>query len=99
VIRVAIVIAVDEVRSDLSQVAFFDRLIAHRTDGLRARRPAIHQDESHVAPPDARQNEVSDGWKTLGGGAQNGGNHLRSPSWRALKRSAHLFEQRAVRQE
>jgi hypothetical protein len=69
VIRVAIVIAVDEMRSDLSQVGFFDRLIAHHTEGLRARRPAIHQDESHVAPPDAKQNAASVGWGTLGGGA------------------------------
>ena len=99
VARVATVIAIDEVRSDLSQVAFFDRLIAHHTEGLRARRPAIHQDEFHVAAPDARPNEASDGWKTLGGGAQKEGNHLRSPSWRVLKRSAHGFEQRAVRQE
>jgi hypothetical protein len=70
VIRVAIVIAVDEVRPDLSQVAFFDRPIAHRTEGLRARRPAIHQDEFLVAPPDAKQNAVSAGRKALGGGAQ-----------------------------
>ena len=69
-IRIAIVIAVDEVRPDLSQVAFFDRLTAHHTDGLRARRPAIHQDEFHVAPPNAKQNTASDWWKTLGGGAQ-----------------------------
>jgi hypothetical protein len=70
VIHVAIVIAVDEMRPDLSQVAFFDRLITHRTEGLRARRPAIHQDESHFAPPDAKQNTVSVGRETLGDGAQ-----------------------------
>jgi hypothetical protein len=70
VIRVAIVIAVDEVRPDRSQVAFFDRLIAHHTEGLRAGYPAVQQDESHVAPPNAKQNTVSDWWKTLGGGAQ-----------------------------
>src|SRR5882757_7815770 len=98
-IRVAIVIAVDEVRADLSQVALFDRLIAHHTEGLRVRRPAIHQDESHLAPSDAKQNTVSVGRETLGGGAQKWGNHLRSPSWRVLKRSAQRFEQRAVRQE
>jgi hypothetical protein len=53
------VIAVDEVRPDLSQIAFFDRLIAHHAEGLRAGRPAIHQDEFHLAPPDAKQNTVS----------------------------------------
>jgi hypothetical protein len=58
-IRVAIVIAVDEVRPDLSQVACADRLIAHHTRGLRARRPAIHHDESHVAPPDVKHDTVS----------------------------------------
>jgi hypothetical protein len=71
VVRIAIVIAVDEVRHHFSQVVFFDRLIAHHAEGLRAGLPAIHQDESHVAPPDAKQNTVSIGWKTLGGGAQN----------------------------
>jgi hypothetical protein len=70
VICVAIVIAVGEVRSDFAQVAQPDRLIAHHTEGLRAGRPAIHQDESHVAPPDAKQNTVSVGWGPLGGGAQ-----------------------------
>jgi hypothetical protein len=70
VIRVAIVIAVDEVRPDLSQVACADRLIAHHAEGLRPGRPAIHQYEFHVAPPNAKQNTVSDWWKALGGGAQ-----------------------------
>ena len=69
-VRVAIVIAVDEVRPDLSQVACSDRLIAHHTDGVRAGPPAIHQYEFHVAPPNAKQNTVSDEWKALGGGAQ-----------------------------
>ena len=50
VIRVAIVITVDEVRADFPQVACSDRLIAHQTDGLPAGRPAVHQYESHVAP-------------------------------------------------
>ena len=59
VVRVAIVIAVGEVRPDLSQIAFFDRLTAHHAEGLRAWRPAIHQDESHLAPPDAKQNTGS----------------------------------------
>ncbi len=67
---VAAVIAVGEVRPDFSQVACSDRLIAHHTSGLRAGRPPIHQYESHVAPPSAKQNTVLDGWRTLGGGAQ-----------------------------
>jgi hypothetical protein len=70
VVRVAIVIAIDEVRPDLSQVVFFDRLIAHHAEGLRAGLPAIHQDEFHAAPPDMKQNMVSVGCETLGGGAQ-----------------------------
>ena len=70
VIGVAILIAVGELRPDFSQIARSDRLIAHHTERLRAGRPAIHQDESHVAPPNAKQNTVSDEWKTLGGGAQ-----------------------------
>jgi hypothetical protein len=70
VICVAVVIAVDEVRPDFSQVGCFNRLIAHHTEGLRAGPPAIHQYEFHVAPPNAKQNTVSDGWKKLGGGAQ-----------------------------
>jgi hypothetical protein len=49
VVRVAVMIAVDEVRPDLSQIALFDRLIALHAEGSRAGRPAIHQDESHVA--------------------------------------------------
>jgi hypothetical protein len=69
VTRVAIVIAVDEVRSDLSQVACADRLIAHHTEGLRAGRPAMHQNESHAVPPDAKQNAVSVARGLSGGGA------------------------------
>jgi hypothetical protein len=57
--RVAIVIAVDEVRSDFSQVARSDRLIAHHTQGSRTGLSAIYQDESHVAPPNVKQNTVS----------------------------------------
>jgi hypothetical protein len=51
VIGIAIVIAVDEVRPDFSQVACSNWLIAHQTEGLRTGRPAIHHDESHVTPP------------------------------------------------
>ena len=69
-ICVAIVIAIDEVRLDFSEVAWSDRLIAHHTKGLRAGglragRPAMHKDESHVAPPNAKQSAVSDGFSVL----------------------------------
>ena len=67
-IRVATVIAVDEMRPKFPQVACSDRLIAHDTAGLRAGRPSTHQYRSHVARPNAKQN--TDGWKALGGGAQ-----------------------------
>jgi hypothetical protein len=69
-IGVAILIAVGELRPDFSQIARSDRLIAHHTERSRAGRPPVHQYESHVAPPNAKQNTVSDEWKTLGGGAQ-----------------------------
>jgi hypothetical protein len=70
VIRVAIVIAIAEVRAEFSQIAFSEWLLALHTEGLRARRPSIHQDKSHVAPPNAKQNTVSVGWRPPGGGAQ-----------------------------
>ena len=70
VFGVAFIITVGEPRLDLSQIACPDRLTAQRAERLRAGRPAIHQDESHVAPPNAKQNTVSEGCKTLGGGAQ-----------------------------
>jgi hypothetical protein len=66
-IGVAIVIAVGEVRPEFSQVACSDRLIAAHAKGPWARRPAIHQDEFHVAPPNAKQNTAAEAWKTLGG--------------------------------
>jgi hypothetical protein len=69
VIGVTIVIAVGEVRPDFSQVACFDRLEAADAKGLWPRRPAIHQDEFHVAPPNAKQNTVSAAWGPSGGGA------------------------------
>jgi hypothetical protein len=53
-IRVAFVITVDEMRPNFSHIPCSDRLIAHHTDGLRAERPAIHQNESHVPPPEAQ---------------------------------------------
>jgi hypothetical protein len=70
VICVAGVAAIGEVRADFSQVTHADRPSAHHAVALPAQRPAIDQDESHVAPPNAKQNTVSDGWKVLGGGAQ-----------------------------
>ena len=53
VIDVALVIAVEEPRHDVSQVALPDRLTAQRTERLRAGCSAIHQDESHAASPHA----------------------------------------------
>ena len=70
VIGVAIMIAIGEMRPDFSEVACPDWLAAQHTDGFLAGRPAIHQYESHVAPPNAKQNTVSDEWEILGGGAQ-----------------------------
>ena len=64
---VAIVIAVGEVRPDFSQVTCFDRLQTARTKGPWARRPAIHQDEFHVALPNAKQYAVAEGWEPLAG--------------------------------
>jgi hypothetical protein len=60
VIGVAIMIAVGEFCPDFPQIARPDRLTAQRTERLGAGRPAIHQHESHVAPPNAKQNTVSE---------------------------------------
>jgi hypothetical protein len=60
-IGVAIMIAVAEPRPDFSQIARPDWLTAQHTERLRGGHPAIHQYESHVAPPNAKQNTVSDG--------------------------------------
>src|SRR5271167_4642062 len=70
VIRIAIVIAVEELRPDLSQVAGPDWLAAQHTGVLLEGRPVVHQYEFHVAPPNAKQKTVSDGCTALGGGAQ-----------------------------
>ena len=70
VIGVAIMIAIGELRSDFSEITCPDWLAAQHTDGFLAGRPPIHQYESHVAPPNAKQNTVSDEWEILGGGAQ-----------------------------
>jgi hypothetical protein len=69
VIGVAIMIAVEEPGSDFSQIACPDWLTAQHTRGLFARRPVIHQYEFHAAPPSAKQNTASDGWKAFGGGS------------------------------
>jgi hypothetical protein len=61
VLCIAVMIAVNEVRSNFSQVACPDPLITHHAEGLRAGRPPTHQYESHVALPSAKQNTVSDG--------------------------------------
>src|SRR5437016_5359557 len=70
VIGVASMIAVGELGVDFSQIARPDWPAVKHTQALWAGRPAVHQYESHVAPPNAKQNTVSDGWKALGGGAQ-----------------------------
>jgi len=61
VIGVAVMVAVRQPRLDFSQIARPDRLTAQHTQGLRVGRPAVHQNESHVAPPNAKQNTVSAG--------------------------------------
>ena len=53
-IDVALVIAVEEPRHDVSQIALPDWLTAQPTERLRAGCPAIHQDEFHVASPNAK---------------------------------------------
>jgi hypothetical protein len=58
-IGVAIMIAVDEVRSEFAQIVWPDWPTAQRTDGLPTGHPAIHQYEPHVAPPGVKQNSVS----------------------------------------
>jgi hypothetical protein len=66
VFGIAFIVTVGEPRVDFSQIARPDRLAAQRTETSRAGRPAIHQDESHVAPPNADQNMqlLSDGLKS-----------------------------------
>ncbi len=69
VLGVAFVITIGEPRLDFPQIARPDRLTAQCTERLPAGRPAIDQDESHVAPPNAKENTVSDEWKAPGAGA------------------------------
>jgi hypothetical protein len=59
---VTLVIAVGELRPDFSPMAQTDWLTAQRTEELRAGCSVIHQDEFHVAPPNAKENTVSAGW-------------------------------------
>lgn len=70
VIGIAIVIAVNQVRPNFPQVASVNRPFARHAEGLSAGRPAVHQHESHVAPPNAKQNTVSEERRRFGGGAQ-----------------------------
>ena len=57
--EVAVVIAVGKARGQLAQVAVADRLAAPCTEGLRAGRSAVDQDEPHMPPPNEKQNTVS----------------------------------------
>jgi hypothetical protein len=52
--RVAILVAVDEVRPEFPQVVRSDRPLTQHTQGSRVWRPPIHQDESHVASPNLK---------------------------------------------
>ena len=61
VTEVAVVIAVGKTRGQLAQVAVADRVAAPCTEGLRAGRSAVDQDERHVPPPNEKQNTVSVG--------------------------------------
>ena len=60
VFGVTSVVTVGEAGFDFSQVAPSDQLAAQRAERLRAGRSTVHQNESHVAPPNAKQNTVSD---------------------------------------
>ena len=59
--EVAVVIAVGKTRGQLAQVAVTDRFAAPCTEGLRAGRSAVDQDEPHMPPPNEKQNTVSVG--------------------------------------
>jgi hypothetical protein len=49
---IAILIAVDELRTNFSQVACSDPRLAHHAEGVRAGRPAVHQRKSDMAAQD-----------------------------------------------
>src|SRR5262245_59898708 len=69
--RVTFPSAVAETRPNIAQIApFADRFTTKRTETLPKRHPAIDQNESHVAPPRAKQKTVSDEFDRPGGGAQ-----------------------------
>jgi hypothetical protein len=67
---IAIMIAVEEPGPDFSEIACPDWLTTQHAEGLLAGPPVIHQYEFHVAPPNAKQNTVSDEREIFGGGAQ-----------------------------
>jgi hypothetical protein len=69
VIGVAFVITIGEPPRFLADSSP-DGLTAPRTERLPEGRPAIQQDESHVTPPNVKQNTVSDEWRALAGGGQ-----------------------------
>src|SRR5260370_40821926 len=69
VLGVAFVITIGEPRLDFPQIARPDRHTAQCTERLPAGRPAIDQDESHVAPPNATEHTVSHEWSAPGAGA------------------------------
>jgi hypothetical protein len=52
---VAFIITIEVLRLDFAQIVQPDWLAAQRAEWLRAGRSAIHQDESHVAPPIANR--------------------------------------------
>ena len=55
VTEVALVVTVSEPGRNFPQVSPPDRLTAERTEGLRARRPVIDQNELHVATLNVRK--------------------------------------------
>jgi hypothetical protein len=61
VIGVAFGIAVEEPRADFFQIVRSDVFTAPRAKRLPARRPAVHQNVSHVALPRVKQSTASEG--------------------------------------
>jgi hypothetical protein len=55
--EVALAIAIGQPCRDFAQVVLADWLAAQRAERLRSRSPAIHQDESHVRPPNERRDK------------------------------------------
>lgn len=56
---VTAVIAERQPSAEFSQIARLNWLTAKHAKGLRARRPAVHQDEPHVACPNAKQHHAT----------------------------------------